>query len=133
VDSFKQGILFLDTGPKWGKMAGGNSHTLSDKDERTFTALGNILGILGFIPSLVMFVVMGERSAFLKRNMKYALNFQITMLVADVIGALTLFAGIGGLIMLAAWVLRLVFSILAFVKTTEGDDYKYPVTVNFIR
>jgi uncharacterized Tic20 family protein len=114
-------------------MAGGNSHTLSDKDERTFTALGNILGILGFIPSLVMFVVMGERSAFLKRNMKYALNFQITMLVADVIGALTLFAGIGGLIMLAAWVLRLVFSILAFVKTTEGDDYKYPVTVNFIR
>jgi uncharacterized Tic20 family protein len=113
-------------------MAGGKALTLSENDERTCTALGNILGILGFIPSLVMFLVMGARSPFLKRNMKFALNFQITMLMADVIGALTLFAGIGGLILLAAWVLRLVFSILAFVKTTEGDDYKYPVTINFI-
>lgn len=108
-------------------------HRLTEKDERTYTSLGNVLGILGFIPSLVVFVVFGERSSFLKRNMKNALNFQITMLLADVVGALTLFAGIGGLIMLAAWVLRLVFSILAFVKTTEGDDYVYPVTIAFIK
>lgn len=114
-------------------MAGGTSNRLSEKDERTYTSLGNILGILGFIPSLVIFIVLGDRSAFLKRNMKNALNFQITMLIADVVGTLTLFAGIGGLVMLAAWVLRLVFSILAFVKTTEGDDYVYPVTIAFLK
>ena len=114
-------------------MLGGNPNKLSEQDERTFTSLGNVLGFLGIIPSLVMFLVLGDRSAFLKRNMKNALNFQITMLLADVIGILTLAIGIGGLIMLAAWVLRLVFSILAFVKTNEGDDYVYPATIAFIK
>ena len=114
-------------------MVGQTSQKLNEKDERTYTSLGNILGILGFIPSLVVFILFGERSVFLKRNIKSALNFQITMLLADVIGYLTLFAGVGGLILLAAWVLRLVFSILAFVKTSEGDDYTYPVTISFLK
>lgn len=114
-------------------MLGGNQTKLSEQEERTFTSLGNVLGFIGFLPSLVMFLIFGDRSAFLKRNMKNALNFQITMLLADAIGFLTLAIGIGGLIMLAAWVLRLVFSILAFVKTNEGDDYVYPVTIVFIK
>ena len=65
--------------------------------------------------------------------MKSALNFQITMLLADVVGSILSVVGIGGLIILAAWVLRLVFSILAFVKTNEGEDYVYPVTISFIK
>jgi uncharacterized Tic20 family protein len=106
---------------------------MNETDERTFTSLGNILGILGFIPSLVMFMAFRERSDFLNRNMKSALNFQITMVLADVIGAITLIIGIGALIWVATGVLRLVFSILAFVKTQEGNDYVYPVTISFIK
>ncbi|MEN9751279.1 MAG: hypothetical protein RLZZ600_326 [Actinomycetota bacterium] len=109
-----------------------NNH-LSQKDERTFTGIGNILGILGFIPSLVVFLVYQERSEFLNRNMKSALNFQITMVIADIVGTIFSIVGIGGLIILAAWVLRLVFSILAFVKTNEGEDYVYPMTFTFIK
>jgi len=110
-----------------------NSNKLSEKDERTYTSLGNILGILGFIPSLVVFLLFRNRSAYLNRNMKSALNFQITMLLADILGTILSVVGIGGLIVLAAWVLRLVFSILAFVKTNEGEDYVYPVTISFIK
>ena len=110
-----------------------NSSALSEKDERTYTSLGNILGILGFIPSLVVFLLFRNRSAYLSRNMKSALNFQITMLLADILGTILSVVGIGGLIVLAAWVLRLVFSILAFVKTNEGEDYVYPVTISFIK
>lgn len=106
---------------------------LNEYDERLYTSLGNILGIIGFIPSLVVFLVFRDRSDFLKRNMKSALNFQITLILADVIGAITLVIGIGALIWLATGVLRLVLSILAFVKTQEGNDYVYPVTIGFIK
>jgi uncharacterized Tic20 family protein len=109
------------------------SQRLSEKDERTYTSLGNILGILGFLPSLIVFLMFRERSSFLNRNMKSALNFQITMIIADIVGTILSIVGIGGLIILAAWILRLVFSILAFVKTNEGEDYAYPVTISFIK
>jgi uncharacterized Tic20 family protein len=106
---------------------------LNEHDERLYTSLGNILGIIGIIPSLVVFLVFRERSQFLKRNMKSALNFQITLILADVIGAVTIVIGIGALIWLATGVLRLVLSILAFVKTQEGEDYLYSVTIAFIK
>jgi uncharacterized Tic20 family protein len=114
-------------------MTTAGSQRLSEKDERTYTSLGNILGILGFLPSLIVFLMFRERSSFLNRNMKSALNFQITMIIADIVGTILSIVGIGGLIILAAWILRLVFSILAFVKTNEGEDYVYPVTISFIK
>jgi uncharacterized Tic20 family protein len=106
---------------------------LSEADEKTFISLGNILGIFGFIPSLIVFLVFKERSDRVDRNMKSALNFQLTLVLADVIGFITIVAGIGILLMLAAWVLRLIFSILAFVKTSEGSDYAYPLAISFIK
>ncbi len=106
---------------------------LSEADEKTYISLGNILGIFGFIPSLIVFLFFKERSVRVERNMKSALNFQLTLVLADVIGVITIVAGIGLLIMLAAWVLRLIYSILAFVKTSEGADYIYPLTINFIK
>jgi uncharacterized Tic20 family protein len=114
-------------------MTTAGSQRLSEKDERTYTSLGNILGILGFLPSLIVFLMFRERSSFLNRNMKSALNFQITMIIADIVGTILSIVGIGGLIILAAWILRLVFSILSFVKTNEGEDYVYPVTISFIK
>ena len=40
---------------------------------------------------------------------------------------------VGVFIVVAAWVLRFVFSILAFVKTKDGEDYTYPFTFTFIK
>ncbi len=114
-------------------MSSSHSNDLSVADERSFTSLANILGILGFIPSLVVYLVFKDRSAFLKRNTGSALNFQITMIIAEVVGYILSVAFIGIFIVIAAWVLRFVFSILAFVHTKDGEEYVYPVTINFIK
>lgn len=107
---------------------------LTESEERNYTSLGNLLGIIGgFVPSLIVWLVFKDRSEFVDRNMKSALNFQLTMLLAYIVGSILLLFVIGGLVMLAAGVLSLIFSILAFIKTKDGEDYTYPMTIRFIK
>ena len=106
---------------------------LSEQDERNYTSLMNLLGIFfGFIPSLIGYLVWRDQSAFLKRNLGSALNFHITMIIVEIVGSAVLFF-IPGMVVLAVWIVTLVFSILAFVKTREGEDYKYPLSIAFIK
>ena len=106
---------------------------LNEQDERNYTSLMNILGIFfGFIPSLIGYLLWRDQSTFVKRNLTSALNFHITMIIVEIIGSAVLFF-IPGMVVLAVWVVTLVFSILAFVKTREGEDYKYPLSITFIK
>ena len=109
---------------------------LSKVEEQNFTSLGNILGILiGFISPLIFWLMYKDRSKFLDANLKSALNFQLTMIVAWIAaGFLTLVSfGILSFLYLAIGVLILIFCILAFVKTRNGEDYKYPMSIPFIK
>ena len=55
---------------------------LSESDEPNYTALGNILGILiGFVSPLIFWLIYKDRSAFVDRNLKSALNFQISVVI----------------------------------------------------
>ncbi len=108
------------------------ANQLSETDERNYTSLMNILGIIGsFIPALIGYLVWKDQSEFVKRNLASALNFQITMVIVQIAGMILFFTF--GLINLAAWILTLIFSIMAFVKTREGSDYKYPLAIPFIK
>jgi uncharacterized Tic20 family protein len=55
------------------------------------------------------------------------------MLLAEVVGYILTFIFVGGILIIAAWALRLIFSIVAFTKVQAGEDYKYPVTIRLIK
>lgn len=114
-------------------MTSPESNELSQADERSFTSLANILGILGFIPSLVVYLVFKDRSKFLKGNVASALNFQLTMIIAEVVGYILSVIVIGVFIVIAVYVLRFVFSILAFVHTKDGENYTYPLAFSLVK
>lgn len=110
--------------------------SLSEADERNYTALGNILGILiGFISPLIFWLIYKDRSAFVDRNLKSALNFQISVVIyfiaAGILSVVTF--GILSILYLAIGVVVIVFCIIAFVKTKDGQDYKYPLSIPFIK
>ena len=88
---------------------------------------------LAFLPALIGFLVLKDRGPFVRENTRNALNFQLTMLIGVIVGWITTFILIGFLIPLAVWVVNIVFSIIAAVRSNRGEVYQYPLTIQFIK
>ncbi|MCH8564382.1 DUF4870 domain-containing protein [Nesterenkonia sp. LB17] len=88
---------------------------------------------LSWLVPLVLWLVFRERSRMLDDHGKEALNFQITLFIAYIVGAATTIILIGFLILFLAWVLSVVFSILAAIAAYNRRPYRYPLTIRFIK
>jgi len=107
---------------------------LSPSDERLWSTLVHVGGILfGFLPAVIGYIVLKDRGPFVREHTSTAFNFQMTVLIAYVAGTITAWIGIGLLVLLAAGVLNIVFSILAAIAANNGQLYKYPLTITFVK
>ena len=89
--------------------------------------IGHIFG-----PLIVWLVKRGE-AAEIDAHGKEALNFQLSMLIYDVIAFILCFVLIGIPILILLWILNTVFVIVASLKASEGQLYRYPLTIRFIK
>jgi uncharacterized Tic20 family protein len=106
---------------------------LSPSDEKLWATLIHVGGIfLGFLPAVIGYIVLKDRGPFIRQHSATALNFQITLLIAYVVGYVTSLILIGILVLLAAWALSIVFSILAAVAANKGEGYQYPLAIRFV-
>ena len=106
---------------------------LNPSDERLWATLIHIGGILfGLLPALIGYLVLKDRGAFIRAHTATALNFQLTMLIASVVGALTVFFIIGFFILAAVSIVIIVFSIIAALAANRGDQYTYPLSITFV-
>jgi uncharacterized protein len=91
-----------------------------------FHFFGHLLG-----PLLVWLIKRGDAPE-IDANGKESLNFQISMLIYDVIAGILCLIVIGIPILIALWILNTVFVIIASVKTSEGKSYRYPFTIRLL-
>ena len=116
---------------------------LTEAEDRQWASFAHLGGIIGFLPSLIIWLVFKDRGSFTNVEAKEALNFQITAAIAQVavfilnaiLTAVTLglWGFIGWLLPLAVWVLSLVWSIIGFTKAKDGTHYRYPVAIRLIK
>jgi uncharacterized Tic20 family protein len=92
-----------------------------------FHFLGHILG-----PLIVWLMKRGD-SPEIDAHGKESLNFQISMLIYDAIAFILFIVFIGIPILIALWVLNTVLVIMASVKAGQGEFYRYPITIRFIK
>src|SRR5690606_5809142 len=106
---------------------------LSDAETRQWASWAHLGGILGFLPSLIIWLIYKDRSAFVAQESKTALNFQLTLLIAGIalgiIGLIINLPFLNGLL----WVVSLIFSILGFQAVQRGEAYKYPFSLALIK
>lgn len=106
---------------------------MNPADEKLWATLIHIGGILfGFLPALIGYLVLKDRGPFIREHAATALNFQITLLIAYIVGTILIIVVVGFLIILAAWVLSIVFCIMAAVAANKGERYSYPMTIRFV-
>ena len=119
---------------------------LSTAEDNQWASFAHLGGILGLLPSLIIWLVFKDRGAFTNQEAKEALNFQITVLIANIalsiigsiiavalliptLGASSVFSGLGWV----AWLVGAIFSVIAFLKTKDGVAYRYPFAIRLIK
>ncbi|MFQ3612304.1 MAG: DUF4870 domain-containing protein [Cyanobacteriota bacterium] len=101
---------------------------------------GYLVGFGQIIIPLVILLVKGKESSFIKDHAQESLNFQISMfiyfIVAGVLGLILTFAVIGFILLplafLGLFIFGLVTMILASVKAYEGKLYRYPFCLRLV-
>lgn len=104
--------------------------TNDEKNIATITHLGGT--VFWFIPSLIVWVLKKDDSAYLSDQAKEALNFQITMLVAQFIAGILVWILIGFILIPMVWLFNIVFCIIAAISTSKGETYRYPLCLRLI-
>ena len=101
-------------------------------EENNMAMLAHILGIvISVIGPLVIYLTVKDKP-FATSQVKEALNFQITVLIAWVACAILSFIGIGFILYPAVWILNLVFCITAAMAASKGEAYKYPFAIRLV-
>lgn len=109
-----------------------NTESIS-QDEKTMALLAHLGGIFfGFIPSLVIWLIKKDESAFIAEQAKEALNFQITVMIGFLIAFILIFIIIGIFLIWALMIANLVLCIVAAVKANSGESYRYPIAIRLI-
>ncbi|MFZ7087808.1 DUF4870 domain-containing protein [Curtobacterium sp. RRHDQ10] len=107
---------------------------LRPEDQRLWSTLTHLSGIFfNFVGPLVAYLVLRDRGPFVREHTRVALNFHITMAIAYFVGGLLSIIFIGFLVVAAAGIVSLVFSIMAAVKANAGEFYRYPLSIEFFK
>jgi hypothetical protein len=101
-----------------------------DKNIATVTHLGGT--VFSFIPGLLVWALKKDDSAYIGDQAKEALNFQITVLIAQFIAGILAMILIGFIFIGIIWLLNIVFCILAAISTSKGETYRYPFCLRLI-
>jgi uncharacterized protein len=108
---------------------------------RTWSALCHASALLGvfvpfpghLIPPLVVWLAKRDESPEINAHGKEAVNFQLSMLIYNAVAAVFCIILIGFVFLAVLWVLNAVLSIIAAIKASDGELYRYPMTIRFIQ
>jgi uncharacterized Tic20 family protein len=113
----------------------------SSRDVRTWNVLCHATALAGFfvpwaghiLGPLIVWLAKRSDSPEIDENGKEALNFQISMLIYNVIAGVLCLVLIGFILLAILHILNLVLVIIASIQTSEGKFYRYPMTIRLIK
>lgn len=116
---------------------GGFKKPLFGLDEKSYLTLmhisqlaGFLAPLIGFIIPLIMWIANKEVNPKVDKHGKNIMNFIISFIVYTAILCITI---IGIPLAIVVGILYIVFVIIAAVKVNNGEDWKYPLTKEFIK
>lgn len=111
------------------------------ESERTWGMLAHLSALAGLIfpllgivlGPLAVYLARRDNSAFVAAHGKEALNFNITVLLATIVCMLLMMVFVGFLLGTALFVAWLVLTLIAAIRASEGQLYRYPLSLRLIK
>ena len=102
-------------------------------DVTNMVTLANLLGLIGFIGPLVIWLLKKDEHKFINEQVKEILNYQMSLMIYFFGTWLLFFIFIGFVILPVLMVMHIIFVIIASVKSSEGKPYRYPIAIRFLK
>ena len=100
-------------------------------EEKTAAILVHAISIIfEVLAPIIAYVTLRDKGPFINHNTKESLNFAITVLIIYAIFAISI---IGWLFFWVIPIYSTVLRVIAAVKSSQGEFYKYPLTLRFIK
>ena len=106
--------------------------TGNDKIWSMLCHLSALLGV-GLVLPIVVYLAMRRESEYVAANARAALNFHLSLLIYAICCIPLVFVFIGVPILMAMGVGSLVLSIMAAMKASNGEAYRYPLTLSLVK
>ncbi|MCK4340889.1 MAG: DUF4870 domain-containing protein [Phycisphaerae bacterium] len=104
-----------------------------NKEQRAWGMACHLLALVGFLGPLIMWLIKKDEHPFVDDQGKEALNFQISVLIYAVGCGFLVIVLIGLLLLPALGIFNLVMIIIATVRANDGEYYRYPLCIRFIK
>lgn len=113
-------------------------HTSSE--ERTLAVVTHLAPVLGYaigfgqilIPLLIL-LWKGKESEFIREHAVESLNFQISVFIYAVVAGVLMLVLIGFLLIGVLALFALVVMVLATLKASNGEFYRYPFCIRLVK
>lgn len=124
------------------------SHGEVGKDDRMWAVAAHLSGLLAaalsggilvFLGPLIIWLIKKDESPFVDDQGKEALNFQLTILIIyAILWAMIVFTcfvllPVVAPCILLPFILQVVLGIIAAIKASNGEYYRYPINIRFIK
>ena len=111
------------------------------KQERTWAMLCHLTALVAFIGiplghilgPIVVWLLKKNDYRLVDENGKESLNFQLSVTIYAIVASILAFVVIGIFLLIGLAIADLVLGIIASIKTSNGESYRYPLTIRFIK
>jgi len=114
---------------------------LSPHDARTWATVAHLAGFLMYtaIPfasilgPLVVWLLKRDQSPYVDDQGKEAVNFQISMALYALLIVPTVCIIIGYVLLPVLALVHVILMVMAALKANQGENYRYPLTLRFVK
>ncbi|CAM3615538.1 DUF4870 domain-containing protein [Nocardioides marinus] len=111
---------------------------MSPGEEKTWGAAAHWSAFVGafvalaFLGPLLVLLLKGNESPYVRRQAVESLNFQVSMLIYAVVSGVLVLVLVGLLLLVLVGVLWVVFTLIGTIRSANGEEYRYPLTLRLV-
>jgi uncharacterized Tic20 family protein len=104
------------------------------QDEKTMAILAHVLTlVVWFVAPLVIYLSKKDQPSFALEHAKESLNFQLSLIIYFFAAFILMVVIVGIFLLAAIGIFAFIVVIVATIKAANGEMYRYPLCMRFIK